>query len=195
MKKIILSVILILALLTSLIACNNDDKSVYDTLNDLTKESYSKIQLDITTVTEGIELKANYTLTASKVDYSVEQLSLLPTDGDLGNVSEEYKTTVKGTATIENGKVTSFNNEEVNLPQYDELKGHFDFKESYFTNIKDEDGRFSADVTSNTGFLGTDKALNDVKVVVEYNNDALKTIKVIYETATSTVTSVYSFEK
>lgn len=205
-----------LALLMSFVACDNGDsnekpsnegttppvtqptepkKTVYDVLNGLTKQNYKKIQLDITTLTGDIELNANYALTANKVEYSIEQLNLLPSDGNLNNASPDYKTPIQGTATIENGKVTNLDNEVVNLPEYTELKGAFDFKESYFKNIQAENGKFSADVTSVAGFLGNDRNLNDMKVVIEYNSTALESIYITYTTQNSNVTTVYSFEK
>ena len=215
MKKIIISIILMLALLMSFVACDNGDsngtpsngnttppvtqpsdpeKTVYDVLNDFTKQSYKKIQLDITTLTGDIELKANYALTANKVDYSIEQLNLLPSDGNLDNISPDYKTTIQGAATIENGKVTKLDDEAVNLPEYDELKGAFDFKESYFKNVQVENGKFIADVANATAFIGTNKSISDMKIVVEYNDTTFQKVTITYKTSNSAVTTVYVFE-
>jgi len=204
MKKIIISVILMIALLMSFVACdkgNTDNEqspenetTVYDTLNKLSKQSYNKIKLNITTLTGDIELKANYTLTANKVDYSIEQLNFLPSDGNLENVSPDYKTTIQGSATIENGKVTKLDDEAVNLPEYDELKGAFDFKESYFKNIQTESGKFTADVVNVSAFIGTDKSISDMKIVVEYNDMTFQKVTITYTTSNSSVTTVYGFE-
>ena len=204
MKKIIISIILMLALLMSFVACDNGDssnrddtspatqsseaeKTVYDVLNDLTTQSYKKIQLDITTLTGDIELKANYALTENKVEYSIEQLNLLPSDGDLNDVSPDYKTTIQGSATVENGKVTKLDDEAVNLPEYNELKGAFDFKESSFQNIQSENGRFAADVADVSAFVGVDKTISDMKIVVEYSDTAFQKITISYKTSNSTV--------
>ena len=215
MKKIIISIILMLALLMSFVACDNGDsngtpsngnttppvtqpsdpeKTVYEVLNGLTNQSYKKIKLDITTLTGDIELKANYTLTANKVDYSIEQLNFLPSDGNLENVSPDYKTTIQGSATIENGKVTKLDDEAVNLPEYDELKGAFDFKESYFKNIQTESGKVTADVVNVSAFIGTDKSISDMKIVAEYSDAAFQKMTITYKTSKSTITFVYVFE-
>lgn len=215
MKRIIISVVLILALLMSFVACDNKDsnetpsdgdttpsatqpsepqKTVYDVLNGLTKQNYKKIQLDITTLTGDIELEANYTLMANKVEYSIEQLNLLPSDGNLNNISPNYKTTIQGSAIIENGKVTKLDDKAVNLPEYDELKGAFDFKESSFKNIQSENGTFAADVVDASDFMGTDKTISDMKIIVEYNETAFQKITLSYKTSTSNVTTVYMFE-
>ena len=211
MKKIIISIILMLALLMSFVACDKGDslngdttspgtqfseteKTVYDVLNGLTNQSYKKIKLDITTLTGDIELKANYALSANKVDYSIEQLNFLPSDGNLENVSPDYKTTIQGSATIENGKVTKLDDEAVNLPEYDELKGAFDFKESYFKNIQTESGKFTADVVNASAFIGTDKSISDMKIAAEYSDAAFQKMTITYKTSKSTITFVYVFE-
>lgn len=215
MKKIIISIILMLTLLMSFVACDNGDsngtpsngnttppvtqpsdpeKTVYEVLNGLTNQSYKKIKLDITTLTGDIELKANYTLTANKVDYSIEQLNFLPSDGNLENVSPDYKTAIQGSAIIENGKVTKLDDEAVNLPEYDELKGAFDFKESYFKNIQTESGKFIADVVNASAFIGTDKSISDMKIIVEYNDTTFQKVTITYTTSNSSVTTVYGFE-
>ncbi len=215
MKKIIISIVLILALLMSFVACGNKDsnetpsdgdstpsatqpsepqKTVYDVLNGFTKQSYKKIQLDITTLTGDIKLEANYTLMANKVEYSIEQLNLLPSDGNLNNISPNYKTTIQGSAIIENGKVTKLDDKAVNLPEYDELKGAFDFKESSFKNIQVDNGKFAADVINASAFIGTDKTISDMKIVVEYSDTSFQKVTITYKTSNSTVTTVYLFE-
>ena len=153
MKKIIISILLILAILASFVACddkgndqNNENgtdteqttpnpevvKTTYDILNELATQNYSKVKLDISTFTGDVELKASYTLTGSEVSYSVEQLNLLPSDGIIENTSPDYKATLSGSATVENGKITKIDGEAVSIPSYDELKGAFNFKESNF---------------------------------------------------------------
>ena len=170
-------------------------KTIWETLQELSQQKHSKVKLYIKTVTGDIELNANYTLTNTNVTYSVEQLNLLPPDGDLTNVSQNYKTTLSGTATIKNGKVDKFDGEVVNIPLYDELKGTFNFKESNFKNIKMENGKLIADVTSVSDFMGTSKNLSNMKIVVTYNDTALQKLEITYNTTNSTVTTVYEFTK
>jgi len=171
------------------------DKTACEVLQYLSSQSYSKVKLNITTITGDIKLVAEYILTKNKVSYSVEQLNMLPTDGKLDNLSPEYKKTLTGTAVIENGKVTQFNGDKVSIPDYDELTGAFDFKEGYFKNIKTADGEFSADVVSASNFLGTNKNVSDMKIEVKYNTSAIEKITLTYKTVNSTVTTVYEFTK
>lgn len=216
MKKIIISILLILAILATFVACddkgNNQNngngtdteqttpnpevvKTTYDILNELATQPYSKVKLDIFTVTGDVELKASYTLTGSEVSYSVEQLNLLPSDGNIENVSPDYKVTLSGSATVENGKITKVDGEAVSIPSYDELKGSFKFKESNFKNIQIENGKITADVVSSSEFFGTNKTINNMKITVEYTDSALQKITITYNTINSAVTTVYEFEK
>ena len=170
-------------------------ETVYDVLNRLSKEKYQKVKLNITTVTEDITLKANYVLTASLVEYSIEQLNKLPVDGNFDGMSPNHKVTLTGTATIENGKVTKLDGAYVTLPNYDELKGSFNFGEDNFTGITTQSGKFTASVKSPSKLLGTEKNLTDMKITVEYSSTALKKITLSYKTSDSPVTTVYEFEK
>lgn len=219
MKKI-MSIVLLFALLMAFSACSKKEevqtpnsensegealqqdkspletqKTVYDVLNELSKQQYQKVHLHINTHTGDIELNANYSLTKNEVVYSVEQMNLLPTNGMLNGASFEPKKTFEGTATIQNGTVIQFDGDEVTLPVYDELKGSFDFKESYFRNVQTEDGKFSAEVVSVSGFLGTDRQLSNMKIAVSYEETSLKKLVITYQTANSTVNTVYEFEK
>lgn len=216
MKRIILSIFLILAILMTFVACDDKGsdqnngtgsnseqttsnpevtKTTYDILNELASKSYSKVKLNISTVTEDIELKASYTLTDSKVTYAVEQLNLLPSDGNIENVSPDYKVTLSGSATVENGKITKADGEAVSIPSYDELKGAFNFTENNFRNVQKENGKITADVISASEFLGIDKAVNDMKITIEYSDAVLQRITITYNKINSSVTTVYEFEK
>lgn len=209
MKKTILSIVLVLALLTCVVACNKNSnsgdgtstqspeatKTIYDILNELSEQKYQKVTLDISTVTGDIELKAEYVITDTQIKYSVEQLNLLPPDGNLENASLDYKTILSGTATVENGTVTKLDGDSVSIPSYDELKGAFHFKESNFKNIQTENGKLTAEVVSASDFLGTGTGINNMKIVVDYSNSALQKITLTYQTANSTVTTVYEFVK
>ena len=233
MKRILLSIVLLLAMIISVASCNKPDpapspqtttsesqqttpngqettpdsqettggdteetpKTVYEILQELSQKQYSQVKLNIKTIMDDIELNASYTLKNTNVTYSVEQLNLLPPDGDLTNVSPEYKITLSGTATIKNGKVDKVDGEAVNIPSYNELKGAFNFNESNFKNIKMENGKLTADVISAPDFMGTSKKLSNVKIVVTYNDNALQSMVITYNTTNSAVITVYEFAK
>ncbi len=215
MKKIIISIFLVLTILMTFIACddkgdnhnkdsgsNSDqsaptpgtEKTTYDILNELVSKSYSKVKLNVSTVTGGVELNAVYTLTNSEIIYSVEQLNLFPSDGNIENISPDYKVTLTGSATIENGKVGKFNGEAVSLPSYDELKGSFNFHESNFKNVVIQDNSLLADVISPSEFYGSEVNVQNMKINIEYSETVLTKITITYQTANSNVTTIYEFK-
>ncbi len=223
MKKILLSIVLLLAVIVSVASCNfstltppaettpaettpdsqqttggntqETPKTVWETLQELSQQRYSKVKLNIKTVTGDIELNASYTLTNSNVTYSIEQLNLLPPDGYLTNVSPDYKVTLSGTAIIKNGTVEKIDGESVTIPSYDELKGAFNFKESNFKNVKTEKGKLTADVSSVSSFMGASQSLSNMKIVVTYSDTALQKLEITYNTTNSMVTTVYEFTR
>ena len=204
MKKIITSVILIFALLMSFASCDfldilgggdkTEEANIYTTLNEFTKLPYRKVTLSTVVKTGDTELTAQYVLKKTTVTYAIEQMSQLPTDGVLDNVPTTDKTVLSGTATIKDGKVIALDGAEVNLPQYDELKGAFNFEESFFKNVEETSTSFSADVVSPDKFLNTAKKIENLKIEVKYNTKAITLIVLTYNTANSTVTSTYMFE-
>jgi hypothetical protein len=168
-------------------------ETIYDKLDDFADLTYQQIKLTIVTVTGDIQLSANYTLTQSNVSYSVEQLNMLPSNGDLTGISPEYKTTHTGYAKIVDGKVTELDGEGITLPSYDELKGNFSFAESNFKNVTTQGNSLSADVDSPSSFYGSTVNVQNMKVIVEYTETALSKITISYKTALSTVTAKYNF--
>jgi hypothetical protein len=218
MKKKILAIVLSLAILTTLVSCNvffhappiettlgdqqttgmdaqNSPKEIWEKLQELSQQKYNKVNLNIKTVTGDIELNANYTLSNTDVTYSVEQLNLLPSNGDMTNVSPNAKTTLSGSAIIKNGRVEKIDGKTVTIPSYNELRGVFNFKESNFKNVKMEKGKLTADVSSVFGFMGTSQNLRNMKIVVTYSDTALQKLEITYNTTNSTVTTVYEFTK
>ena len=169
-------------------------KSAYETLNALCEKGYSKITLDISTVTKGIDLNSSYVLSKSNVTYSVEMMNKFPTDGNFENISQEFKSTLEGVATVENGKVTAINGDAVTLPTYDELSGNFKFNKNYFADVKEEEGKFTATVSAPSDFLNCNETISDMTITVQYNQNGLERIDITYKTSNSSVLISYTFE-
>ena len=211
MKKSIIALILSFVLLMCMTACSGSKdpeptpggdtttptpsvtETIFDKLDDFADLNYQQIKLTIVTVTGDIQLSANYTLTQSNVSYSVEQLNMLPSNGDLTGISPEYKTNHTGYAKIVDGKVTELDGEGVTLPSYDELKGHFSFAESNFKNVTTQGNSLSADVEIPSSFYGSTVNAQNMKVTVEYTETALSKIVITYQTTNSTVMTTYEF--
>ena len=213
MKKIIILLITVAMLLMCMTACSGsknpeptptptppDDQNplvtptICDLLNDLADQDYSNIKIDIVVTTGFAELYSNYVLTRSNVVYSIERLNLLPSDGNVTDLSSNYKTTVTGYALIENGQVIELDgNKDVDLPSYDELKGNFNFDESNFKNAVVGTNSLEADVVSPSQFYGADVDMSNLKVKVEYTETSLTKITISYSTTNATVRTVYVF--
>ena len=208
MKRSIIALVLSFALLMCMTACSGSKdpeptpggdtpppvtQTIYEKLDEFADLNYQQIKLAVVTVTGEIQLSAKYTLTQSNVSYSVEQLNMLPSNGDLTGVSPEYKTTHTGYAKIVDGKITELDGEGVTLPSYDELKGNFSFAESNFKNVTTQGNSFSADIVSPSSFYGSTVNVQNMKVNVEYTDTALSKIIITYQTAKSTVTTTYEF--
>ena len=209
MKKIIILIVLsmLLACMTACSGSKNPDqptpddtnqqtaKSVYELLDSLAEKDYSTVKVDIVTTTGFASLNSNYVLTQNVVTYSIERLNLLPSDGNITDLSPDCKTTLSGYAQINNGQITEINgNKDVALPSYNELKGNFSFDETNFTNVVVGDGAFEADVVSPSLFYGADVDVSELKVKVEYTEASLSKIIISYSTANATVQAVYAFE-
>lgn len=214
MKKILISLIFIVLVLFCITSCGGDDstgtgsssntenpgvsdintKSVYETLNELCSKEYNKVSLDVSTVTKGIDLNSRYVISKSNVTYSVEELNKFPTDGNFENVSPEFKSKLEGVATIENGKVSAVNGDSVTLPSYDELSGNFKFDKNYFADVKEDEGKFTATVSSPSNFLNRNEVLIDMKITIQYNQNGLESIDITYKTSNSSVSIRYVFE-
>lgn len=203
MKERIISLVLLITLLMCMSSCNPTPKpddntppvtqTVYEKLNDFIDKEYNKVELSIVTVTREVELRSEYTLTHSNLTYGIEKMNMLPADGNLSGVSPDFKSTVSGTAKVENGKVVMVDGEAPSIPSYDELKGGFSFDEANFTNVSSDSSSFKADVTSPSAFYGSEIDVKDMKVEVEYSDSGIEKIVIKYQTELSSVETTYEF--
>ncbi len=206
MKKIITSMILLLVLLICMTACSGlkDNKptsgedstveqTVYEQLDALTDVNYKMVKVRVVTDTDNVQLFAEYVLTQYNVQYSIEQLNKLPSNGDITGVSSEYKSTITGSASVDNGEII-LDGENITLPAYDELKGNFNFDESNLKNVIIENNILKADVVSSSAFYGSEVNVENMKITVEYTQTALSKIVITYQTTYSSVTTTYEFE-
>ena len=200
MKKIVSLLLALSILLMLLSACSvpgekpSTGPSVYEVLEVLANKDYSVVKIDVVTKTSFAELSASYTLKQDRVAYSVEQLNELSASESTSALPADYKTTVTGSAKIENGKVVSLDGAGINLPSYDELKGSFHFSEENFKNVVEGEKSFSADVVSPSAFYGATVNVSDLKISAMYSESALSEIAISYKTAGAKVETVYTFE-
>lgn len=166
-----------------------DGPEICEKLDALLDAEMNAVTVEITTVTEGITLKAEYAVSKTAVSYSVERLNKLE-----GNeIPEEYKTTLSGNATIENGTVTKIDGDAIDLPSYDQLTGNFSIKKENLAEIEEGEGSLKAKVLSPEAFLGAKVDAKDMTVSITYTDTAVTSLTLTYSTSTSTVTTVYTF--
>ena len=196
MRKTLIALLVVLLVVSNLFACTNpateSKDTIYDTLNKLAHKEYDKVEVKITTVTNGLRLYSTYITTSDTVEYSIEVLNSL--DGGAETLPEECKSTVCGVAKIEDGRVTEIEGDVVSLPSYDALKGSFNFDKSYFKTMRNKTGEFVADVSSPSSLLGTQvNGVSNMKIVVRYNDNAIESILLTYNTKKSSVITEYIF--
>lgn len=193
-KKIILTVILTLIVAltaTCLLGCGSD----YTALNDMCKETYSQIVLQIKTTTNGETLTDNFTVTnsgsVSKIDYTIERL----TEISLDELPKDYKTETVGTVIVENGKITQ-NDNKIDESVASLRKVGFSFYSNYFVSPKWTSGQFSATVKDPAQFFDVEEFVcTNMHVTVKYSS-SLKSMVITYKSAKgSTVEMRYTFTK
>lgn len=201
MKKIFLHFIFIALFLCCSVSCfddnNNlssgDDEKVWEVLQQLSEKQYSTVMLKINTITDDIELNANYTLTNNEVVYSIEQMNVISLEGEYIDIPTNAKTTFNGTATIKDGKVDKIDGDTIEIPEYSELKGTFNFNKNNFDNIIIENDMLSADVVLPSGFMGVTVNVNDMRFTVKYEDNSLNQIQIFYDTGNSKIIITYKF--
>ncbi|MBQ1261980.1 MAG: hypothetical protein IIY01_03535 [Clostridia bacterium] len=197
MKTKLICFALLLCLASCLGACQEptdappagDGPEICEKLDTLLDAEVNAVTVEIITVTAGITLKAEYAVTKTSVVYSVDRLNKL--EGD--EIPEEYKTTLSGNATIENGTVTKIDGDAIDLPTYDQLTGNFSIKKENLVEIEEGEGSLKAKVLSPEAFLGTKVDVKDMTVSITYTDTAITRLTVTYSTSTSTVATVYTF--
>lgn len=205
MKKIIYVFILIFSLVITMTSCfdkdkgksdpdlGNDDKKELEIIEALLEKEYENVELIVTTKTDGAELKAVYTITKDSVEYYVENLALIPTDGDFSAISENGLVVLQGTATVENGIITGIDGDSVTLPSYTTLVGAFEIDGANLKNVSIGNGVLEADVTVLSDLLNVSVSANQAHLKIEYGQTSVKKLTITYKTDLSDVTTVYEF--
>ena len=169
-----------------------NESELYATLNSLVDKEYEKLSIFIIADIEDITLTARYVIESDNLTYSVEKMNYI--DISSPSLPEDYKTTVSGTASISNGEIIKQNEDSVELPSYAELNGKFYFDKSNFENVKLEEGRFSAEVKRLSLLIGEEVLASNAEVLVVYDDDAVLSITITYETDGASVSTLYIFD-
>lgn len=192
-NKFLICIAVLCLLVVSLTGCAQDN---YLELSKMVNMDYPIMSINIVTNYGDETLTTQLTVTDNGVqtliNYSIEQLAEISMDENADN----YKITLVGSVTVENGKIVAQNGDPVSEMIFPEIGNvGFNFKKEYFKNAVFSNGKFAADVTLPKQFMGNDSVeYSDMKVEMTYGT-CLKTIALSYSMASGAqVTVNYDFQ-
>ncbi len=177
------------------VGCGGGEKEPYKTLNALAAKDYGTVTLTVTTGAGADTLTGTFVATAQedgvKVTYTYEQWNTFEKEGDSYEIPAEAKTTVSGETVYKDGETVVLSGAPA---EADVTAKGLKFAESYFAEVKAEEGSFSAAVTEPASFLQTDITCTGMTVTVAYTAEKLGSIAISYTSSAGTpVTFTYAF--
>lgn len=194
MKKTILSILCLIAMVFSLCACAEQNPVNDALLSEL--DGYAAIRYESYTIKivsenrNGGKVTEQHSVTVTdgvrNVSSRIETINPFLIDGETVTAPEEYMTVSEFTSTVNEGESTEFG-----------LPG-FHFKNGALANIKSDKQSypyvFTADVGSIPGFMQTSIDGSDFKLEVEYVTGALYSLVLSYKSIDgNNVTVTYTF--
>jgi hypothetical protein len=146
------------------------------------------VKLSITASIDGEKLYSSYKITETLISYNIDVFNSLSLGED-----NEFIITKSGEAFIENGEITSFNGDAVEIPEYETLVGKFTFRENNFKNAEITESTFSADVIDLGALLGTESSAKAGKIYLEFTLKKITKITLSYTESGAFVSAVYEF--
>ena len=166
----------------------------YDQLNALIEEVSKNVTVTVTSTNSGAVLNAVYVITNDRVEYTVDQLAMLPEDADINKLPESMIETYSGVVLKNgNGDLVDENNVPVALPESDIVSGEFNFSESNFRNGKRSPYGFEGDVISVSALFGIKMSVDSMHVKVDYSDAGITRIAIDYVKDGASVTVTYEF--
>lgn len=203
MKKVLFIIAITLALILSLTACVSLD-GIYSDLNKMVEKGYSKIDMTISSQTEGVTLTDTVHFVFNTKDgeidrnngtatYKTQRLGKYQVVDGVLVAPDTYIVEEEGSATVEDGKVITQDGEVL----YTGVNGlGLNFKKNYFTEINKGEGLFEAKVANPEGLFGAENmdAVN-MTIKVAYSGNSFNRIQINYSTFDGTkVTIDYNFQ-
>lgn len=178
-NKFLICIVALCLLVVTLTGCTKDN---YAELREMVNMDYPLMSIEIVTNYSDETLTSKFTVSENGeqtlVNYSIEQLAEISMEEN----GDNYKVTLVGSVTVENGKIVAQNGDPVSSMVFQQIGNiGLNFKKEYFKNASFSNGKFTADVTLPKQFMGNDN--------VEYSN---MHVDVTYGTALKTLTLTYS---
>ena len=166
----------------------------YDKLNALIQEVSKNATVTVTSTNSGAVLNAVYVITNDRVEYTIDQLAMLPEDADINKLPESMIESYSGVAFKNgNGDLVDENNAPVVLPEGSTVSGKFNFSESNFRNGKRSPDGFEGDVISVSALFGVKMSVESMHVKVDYSDAGITRIAINYVKDGAKVTVTYEF--
>lgn len=180
-KKFFISIAL---LLIAVVLCGCTNQMTLEVVNAMANVEYSRVELTVETTLDGQKLTSNYKTSkngeVSTVNYSIEKLSSFGVD-EYGNyvIPEDYKTTLTGSFTVENGKTEGDVVTDLDLSlvsAYGLL-----FAENTLSDVQFNGNVMTATVSDPAAFVGrTDFVATDMKLSVTVTELTFSAMTVSY---------------
>jgi hypothetical protein len=187
MKKIIIALLLIFAMLICLPSCNDNTNkdNTLETLNGLTRNFVTNKAYTIEVVVEnasGDKITEEYSITYAygrrSVEYKIEKINAFIVDGDTITAPEEYITVSTGTYDREESANTRYD-----LPT-------FTFSDETVKDYGACDGIMTGKIADLEAFMGSTVKSTDATVEVHYNESNIGRITVSYKTESGNTTTI-----
>lgn len=206
MKKILTSIILLLAIALSLTSCDFIEEKfgdpVYRQLNSLIVEEHKDYSISISLTDKNSHtLHETYTATTAEngnttINYVVERLNKFDVTDGIVTAPNSYKKVYTGYAVVNGENLLDFGGDSINI-DFNFTKvviPDFNFSKKAVANAIVADGKLTADVISQDEFLGFELTDSEMTLEVVFDETAIQAITLTYKTASeSDAVVVYTF--
>ena len=197
MKKTLSIILAIVILALSMTSCSAGENKILEQINTMANQSAPAMEITVD-MTDGSNLLSEKYSIASSDDmtlifYEIERLSSFIINNGVITAPDEYKYTLTGKATIQNGEITVEGDEtDLNFSTY--VYPTFSFTSDTLSDITIGDGVIAAKVIDQDGFIGGNLG-EDMTVYVRFSDVSISVIRINYVSENGYETTItYAFE-
>ena len=204
MKKIITSIILLLVIALSFTSCELIEEKfgdpLYKQLNTLANSEHDDYTVSVTITDKNTNtLNESYVVTTAEngnttIYYTVERLNKFIVNGNNITPPISYKQVLTGNAVVNNGNLFGLEGDDIDVDFTEFKLPTFNFSKDSLGNVVAEDNTLTADVISQSDFLGFTLTEGEAMLEVEFDDTAIHSITLTFKTAAENdVILVYTF--
>ena len=155
------------------------------------------VTLTSKTIEDDIEFDGTYTIIENEgtysISYSYEELSTFSVNDGVIVAPESFKTTQTGSMKVKDGKVIERNGAEANISVTALDVQGITLSQSALTDVRTENGTFSATVSSLQTVTGMTTAVTSASISITYNDTKITRLVLTYATSSYSTTITYAF--